>query len=350
MLNGGEPGNVERDRVGETAVQVRILDRFAQAAVDDVAEPVVAVVDGVDGEGRRATDADQAGVGELGAVGAAVGGDGDQRLGLDDAEHPGVAEVDDLRADGEIGRGVGIRAEVDPALAEEVGLVEVDGQRIGGVAGVTVDGIGHEEVAAADRRGDENGEVLRQVGAGVGVVEVVRRAAVVAEIDAEPAIAENRVPPDHAADATGDGDAVGRVARQDVAGAGGNAADGGGRTQVDPKAVGQSGQAVGPGADPVALNQHRGRGGDLDAEVLVPGDEIPGPRSSAADEGTGRAEDVDPDAVRNRTGPRPVAADTVALDELSRSVQVQTVAGVGSREEISLPGAGPPDDRRWAAS
>ena len=93
---------------------------------------------------------------------------------------------------------------------------------------------------SAEQRAGQHREVLQAVGAGIGVVRVVRGHAVVAEIDAECTVRENRVPEDHVAGCQRlNRDAPRAVAGDDVAGAGadGGPADRVGRGRGDENAV-----------------------------------------------------------------------------------------------------------------
>ena len=275
------------DAVDRRQVGGRGVNRLAQAAVRHVAGAVVEVVRRVDHEClSRAGHTESRR--ELGAVASRVGRRGDQARPDRHAEGDGVAEVDGLGAEGEVGGG-----ELSPAtkvlpskLATESRLEELDRQRIGGVRRGAIDEVGHDQVAAGDRHALELRKVLQPVGAGVGVQRVVGGETVPLEVDSPAAVREHGVAPDGMLQAAAvDRDAHAVVAGDDVAFARRGTADQDSRAAVedDTLVVGQRRNAVRGDADEVALNRPAGGERPQYAEAATAGDDISFAWQSAAE-------------------------------------------------------------------
>src|SRR5207248_7239423 len=89
--------------------------------------------------------------------------------------------------------------------------------------------------------------------------------------------------------------------------------------EFDPGQVPGRGVAGDVQTDDVPLNHVPGRPGrdEVHPGPRVPGDQVPPPGRGPADRGVRRAQEVDPDLVRDRGGPGRAGPDVVPLDHVS---------------------------------
>src|SRR5208282_26779 len=186
---------------------------------------------------------------------------------------------------------------------------------------------------------------------------IVRRDAVVPEVDAELGVGENRVPEDGVAGAgisniVSNCDPVAAVEGDHVAGTGGRAADRVVRgPRVDVNTVKGVAQGIGPpahiGTDLVARADVlvRPLAADDDAIVVISRDHVAGAGSRAADRVAG-GPCVDIDAairIAEREGPSGVGANHVPLnDVVGGAVDPDTAVPV-RRDDVARPGRRAPD-------